>query len=160
VSGQFVAVVSVKGMREINAELDHRGEPKLTAYRKVTVIDANTVAINDINSSDFGAYQSGGYLQFFTPIDMASCTARRSIKDRVGGTLLLSMTTENGMLVIDNANHTITEIIPASVTEAITWRKGVSDIELVNTITGDVSKIMAHNGNHIEDVVVLGEITT
>jgi hypothetical protein len=160
VSGQLVAIVSVKGMREINSELDSNGEPVLTAYRKVTVIDANTIAINNVNSSDFGTYTSGGYLQFFTPIDMTGCTARRSIKDREGGTLLLSLTTENGRLVIDNMAHTITEIIPASVTEAITWRRGVSDLELVNTISGHVSKIMTHGGSHIEDVVVLGEITT
>jgi hypothetical protein len=160
VSGQLVAIVSVKGMVEINSPLDSNGEPELTAYRKVTVVDANTITINDINSSDFGTYTSGGYLQFFTPIDMTGCKARRSIKDREGGTLLLSLTTENGGLVIDNTAHTITEIIPASVTETLTWSRGVSDLELVNTVSGEVSKIITHGGSHIEDVVVLGEITT
>jgi hypothetical protein len=160
VTGQFAAVVSVKGMREINAELDSKGEPRLTAYRKVTVIDANTITINDVNASDFGAYTSGGYLQYFTPIDMSGCTARRSIKDKEGGTVLLSLTTENGGLTIDNVNHTITETISAVDTAAITWRKGVSDIELVTTASGYVSKIMADSGSTIEDVVVLGEITT
>jgi hypothetical protein len=160
VSGQFVAIVSVKGMREINSELDANREPVLTAYRKVTVVDPDTITINEINSSDFGTYTSGGYLQFLTPIDMTGCTARRSIKDREDGTLLLSLTTANGGLVIDNTAHTITEIIPASVTESITWRRGVSDLELVNTVSGDVIKIITQRGSHIEDVVVLGEITT
>jgi hypothetical protein len=57
-------------------------------------------------------------------------------------------------------NHTITETISATDTAAIIWRKGVSDIELVTTASGYVSKIMADSGNPIEDVVVLGEITT
>lgn len=151
VSGQYVAVVSVKGMKEINAE----NPPRDRDYHKVTVIDANTVTINDINSADYSTYTSGGYLQFFTPVDMAGCTARRSIKDKVGGTVLLSLTTANGGLAIDNVAHTITETISATVTAGFTWKKGVTDLELEVTATGVVTEIDA------EDVVVVqAEVTT
>lgn len=151
VSGQYVAVVSCKGMKEINAE----NPPRDRDYHKVTVIDANTVTINDINSSDYSTYTSGGYLQFLTPVDMAGCTARRSIKDKIGGTVLLSLTTANGGIVIDNVAHTITEKIAATVTAGFTWKKGVTDLELEVTATGVVTEIDA------EDVVVVqAEVTT
>lgn len=151
VNGQYVAVVSVKGMKEINGE----SPPRDRDYHKATVVDANTVTINDINSSDYSIYTGGGYLQFLTPLDMAGCTARRSIKDKVGGTLLLSLTTANGGIAIDNVAHTITEKITATATAAIGWKKGVTDLELEVTATGVVTEIDA------EDVVVVqAEVTT
>lgn len=155
VNGQYVAVVSAKGMTEINAKTDCSGQPKLGEYHKVTVVDADNITINDINAADFSAYTSGGYLQFLTPVDMAGCTARRAIKDKIGGTVLLSLTTENGGLVIDNINHTITETITAAATAGITWKKGVTDLELAVTATGVVTEIDS------EDVVVVQqEVTT
>lgn len=153
VNGQYVAVVSVKGMTEINAEVDRNGQPKLTEYHKVTVVDVDNITINDINAADFNAYTSGGYLQFLTPVDMAGCTARRTIKDRIGGTVLLSLTTENGGLVIDNVGHTITEKITATATAALAWKTGVTDLELVNTASGNVTALDAPDKVTVEDEV-------
>lgn len=155
VSGQYVAVVSAKGMTEINAEVDRYGHPKLGEYHKCTVVDVDNITINDINAADFGAYTSGGYLQFLTPLDMAGCTARRTIKDRIGGTELLTLTTENGGLAIDNTAHTITETIAATATAALTWKTGVTDLELVNTASGRVTAIDA-----LDKVTVEDEVTT
>ena len=151
VDGQYAAVVSVKGMTQINASVS---PPALSNYHKVTVIDPNTISINDINAAEFRAYTSGGYLQYFTPLDMAGCSARRTIKDEVGGTVLLELTTGNGALTIDDVNHTITETISAAVTEAITWDCGVSDMEL-ETAAGVVFELVA-----MEQVEIVDEVTT
>lgn len=152
VDGQYAAIVSVQGMKEINASCT---PPAASEYHKVTVVDADHITINDINAANFKAYTSGGYVQYLTPLDMSGCTARRSIKDRVGGTSLLSLTTENGRLAIDNTAHTITETISATDTAAITWSCGVTDLELEVTATGVVTEIDA------EDVVVVAdEVTT
>lgn len=153
VNGQYVAVVSAKGMTEINAKVDSAGHPKLAEYHKATVVDVDNVTINDINAADFGTYTSGGYLQFLTPVDMAGCTARRSIKDKIGGTELLSLTTENGGLAIDNVAHTVTETIAATVTAGFTWKTGVTDLELVNTATGRVTSLDAPDKVTVEDEV-------
>jgi len=151
VNGQYVAVVSVKGMTQINGSVP----PKDKDYHMVTVADVDNVTINDINAAEFSAYVSGGYLQFLTPVDMVGCTARRSIKDKIGGTELLRLDTTSGGLVIDNTAHTITETINATVTAALTWKKGVTDLELEVTATGVVTEIDS------EDVVVtVGEVTT
>jgi len=152
-NGQYVAVVSAKGMTEINAEVDRYGHPKLGEYHKCTVVDVDNITINGINAADFGAYTSGGYLQFLTPLDMSGSTARRSIKDRIGGTELLSLTTENGGLTIDNTAHTITETIAATDTAALAWKTGVSDMELVNTASGHVIAIDAPDKVTVEDEV-------
>lgn len=150
VTGQYAAVVSVQGMKEINAS---NTPPAPSEYHKVTVVDANTITINDINAADFKAYTSGGYLQYLTPLDMSGCTARRSIKDRVGGTVLLSLTTANGSLIIDNTAHTITETISATDTAALTWTCGVTDLELEVTATGVVTEIDSEDVAVVEDEV-------
>ncbi len=152
VTGQYAAVVSVQGMKGINAQ---SAPPAPSEYHKVTVVDVDNITINDINAAEFRPYTSGGYLQYLTPLDMSGCTARRDIKDRVGGTVLLSLTTANGRLAIDNTAHTITETISATDTAAITWSCGVTDLELVNTASGRVTAI-----DTLDKVTVEDEVTT
>lgn len=127
VDGWRVAVVSAKGMTQINAEND---PPAQNDYRRATVIDANTIELNNVNAADFKAYVSGGYLQFLTPVDLTGLGARMSIKDRVGGRELLRLDSSNSRIVIDLTKKTIKLIIDAATTAAITWKKGVYDLEL------------------------------
>lgn len=122
-SGWRVAVVSAGGMDEINAAYN---PPREHDFRPCTVVDSNTVEINTINSSEYSAYTSGGYLQFYTPVDMTSYTARMKIKNKIGGTVLETLTP-----TIDNTNHTITLLITAVATAAYTWKQGVYDLEMV-----------------------------
>jgi tRNA threonylcarbamoyladenosine modification (KEOPS) complex Pcc1 subunit len=130
-TGWRAAVVSAQGMTEINAV---HAPPRDSDFRQVTVSDANTVLINGINSSEFSAYVSGGYLQFFTPQDLTGYTARMMIKDRVGGTVLLSLTSgaPDNRIALDVTNNTITITISAADTAALTWTRGVYDLELVS----------------------------
>lgn len=133
--GWRVAITNVKGMTEINAEAN-----KLTSrdYHQATVIDANTIEINDINASGFKEYVSGGYVQFNTPTNLVGFTARMSIKNKVGGTELFSLTTTNGRITIDAAARIIALNISADDTAAITWASGVYDLEMVSGDTPPV----------------------
>lgn len=128
-NGWRVAVVSVKGMTQINAE---SSPPKDKDYRIATVIDPNTVELNAVNAADYKAYVSGGYLQYNTPVSLAGFTARLSIKDKIGGTVLLSLTTENGGIVVDDTSKAITLSITAVASAALSWKKGVYDLEMVS----------------------------
>ena len=130
--GWRVAITNVKGMTEINAEAN-----KLTSrdYHQATVVDANTIDINDINAAGFKPYVSGGYIQFNTPVDLMGFKARMKIKNRVGGTTLYTLTTENGALAIDAAAKIITIDISESDTAAMTFTTGVYDLELVSGTT-------------------------
>lgn len=129
--GWRVAVVSVEGMTEINAELGSDNLPKEKSYFKATYIDANTIELNRVNSSQFSQYQSGGYLQYLTPVDLAGYAARMTLREKVGGAEIVSLTTENGGIIINNTTKTITIVITAAQAAAIAGKKGVYDLEMV-----------------------------
>lgn len=134
--GWRVAVTSVKGMTQLNAA---NTPPRVRDYVAATVVDADTLDLNSINAAEYSTYLSGGYLQYYTPVDLSSYTARMTIKDRVGGTELLSLTTVNGGIVLDTVKRIITLKITAAATAALTWRRGVYDLEMVaadGTVTG------------------------
>ena len=122
-----VAIQSVKGMTEINSPDD---PPRDRDYHQATVVDTNTISFNDINSLGYKTYTSGGVLRYLTPVDLTGFTARMSIKDKVGGTELLRLDTTNSRIVLNSTASTITLVISATDTAAITFTKGVYDLEL------------------------------
>ena len=148
--GWRCAVTNVKGMTEINAEANNLKDKD---FKPVKVVDANTLEINEINAAGFKAYASGGILQFNTPVVLTGYTARLAIKDKVGGTVLHSLTTENTGIVINTSANTITLTISATETAAFTWKAGVYDLELVSA-TGVVTALLAGK------VTVSKEVTT
>ena len=154
--GWRAAVTSVKGMTEINAA--DPAKLRDSDYHALTVIDANTVEFNDVNAAGFKAYVSGGYLQYNTPVDLTDFVARMEIKDKVGGTLLASADPADGLLkildiAIDNLKKTITLTISATATAAITWKKGVFDLEM-QSLAGVVTALITGS------VSVTKEVTT
>jgi hypothetical protein len=148
-TGWRVAVVSVLGMKEINAR---NSPPRDADFHQVTTTGTDAITINDINSADYTAYTSGGYLQFYTPVDLAGFSARLTIKDRIGGTVLETLVSPTD-IALDNALHTITITISAVDTAALVFTKGVYDLELVSG-SGVVTTL--YSGN----VLVTKEVTT
>jgi len=137
-----VAVVSVDGCKGINAEDPQKLRD--TDFNEASIVDATNIELNKVNAAEFTAYVSGGYLQFYKPVDMTGFTARLSIKDKRGdaGTELLRLDTTNGGITIDVVNNVITLTITATATAALTWKKGVYDLEMVSA-SGVVTKIMS-----------------
>lgn len=148
VNGWRTAVVSVKGMTEINAK---NNPLRATDFNKATVVNANTVQLNKVNAADFSEYESGGYLQYYTPAPLAGYSARMTIKDRVGGTVLLALVSPTH-IVIDDAAKTITVTISATDTAAFAPGRYVYDFEMVNGAV--VTPIL--NG----EIEVTAEVTT
>jgi autotransporter adhesin len=148
-TGWRAVLVSVKGMKQINAAND---PPRDSDFGQVTVPDVDHVSFNKINSSDYSIYTSGGYLQFYTPVDMTGYSARMTIKDRVGGTILQALVSPTD-IVIDNVNHTITITISAATTAGWTWTTGTYDLEMVSP-TAVVTKL--YKGS----ISVTKEVTT
>ena len=146
VDGWRVAVVSVKGMTQINAAND---PPKAKDFIRAKVTDPNTIVLNGVNASGFKPYVSGGYLQYYTPVDMAGYSARLHIKDKVGGTLLLDATP---YVTIDNVAKRINISIPASVTEDIAWKKGVYELEMESG--GSVVSTLLHGSISVTREIV------
>ena len=142
--GWGVAVYGVKSPRQINAV---NNPPEGSDYHSATVIDTGTIELNDVtpvdeNGQEWPAYTSGGFIQYDTPVDLTGYTARMSIKDKIGGAVLHSLTTENGGITIDPAAKTILLSIPATTTEDFTWSRGVYDLEMVSS-AGKVTRIIS-----------------
>lgn len=143
--GWRIAVVSAKGMTKINAS---NNPPETSDYLRATVIDADTIELNDVNSADYKPHiASTGFVQYLTPMDLAGFTARMQIKNKVGGNVLASSLAGDSPLdvitiAIDNAEKTITVTISATATAAFAWSKGVYDLEMVSG-TGVVTALLS-----------------
>jgi len=148
--GWRVAVVDAGGLTELNAA---NNPPKASDFRKATVPDTTHIEFNPLSAVEFGTWTAGGYLQWYTPHDLAGYTARLAVKNKAGGTVQLSLTTENAGIVIDASAKTIKLFQSATDTAAMTWKSGVYDLELVSP-TGVVTALLTGS------VSVTPEITT
>lgn len=126
--GWRVAVVSVQGMTEINAGST---PPKKRDFHRVEVVDSDTLTLLEVNSAGFAAYAGGGFLQYYPPVNLSGYSARMKIKDRIGGAELLSLTSGGGDIILDNSLKTVSLFISDADTEALTWKRGVYDLEMV-----------------------------
>ena len=131
------AVTLVKGMTPINAK---NADPKGNDYRVTTVIDTDTLEYNavspvDDNGREWPAYTSGGFVQWFAPMDLTGKSASMVIYDKKGGTVLASTEAAHAPLdvitaTVDTANKVITFSIKSSDTASFTWKKGVYEAEV------------------------------
>jgi len=133
-NGWRAAVVSAKGMRQINAV---NTPPKHKDYKVVTVLSADSIALNSVNSSDFGAYTSGGYLQYNTPKDMTGYTAALVIKDYSGGNILSTL-----VPVVSNTTKTISISMTAVATAALLYDDAVYELLLTSSFS-EVTELMS-----------------
>lgn len=76
-----------------------------------------------------------------TPYDMTGWTARMQIRERAGGQLYASFTTEAGSIVLGAVDGTIRIKATAAATAAWTWKSGRYDLELVDA-TGQVTRLL------------------
>ncbi len=155
VDGWPVAVVGVKGMRQINAQdFDADGWP--AQVYPATVVDDDHVELNDVRASGFSAYASGGSLMYASPVDLANYVAvRMQVKDEIDGTVLATFTLADGDFTIDLDLKKLTLEISADDTAGFEWDEGITDIELEDT-EGRVSDALGGPRR----VQVLPEVTT
>ena len=148
-TGWRAVVVSANGMEEINAL---NTPPRDNEYKQVTVVDPNTLDFNTVNSADYTAYVDGGYLQYYTPVDLTGYTAEMDIKDKVGGTVLFTLSTStDARIVVDASAKTITMNVTAADTTLITWTRGVYDLEMYSP-SGATTTIFSGNISVVKQV--------
>ena len=148
--GWRAAVVSALGMRQINAK---RIPPRSSELHAITYVSATQVSFNDVDSSKYSTYTSGGFLVSYTPVSLVGFTARMQIRATVESTTTLdSLTSAAGDIVLDDAAHTITITIPATDTDDYDFRSAVYDLELVSA-GGVVTRLAEGN------VILSNEVT-
>lgn len=135
--GWPAAVVSAGGMTQANAT---RYPPQGLDWKAGTVLTTDTVAFNKVNSSDYTAYTSGGFLVYYTPADLSTVTACvLNIYDNPEhtGTPLATLSIGSG-IALDNVAKTITGTL---ATAALTWTTGYYEL-LVTLATGRIVQLL------------------
>jgi hypothetical protein len=67
------------------------------------------------------------------PRDLTGYTAKLTIRNKPGGTVLQALTTENDGILLGDADGTIDLYISDEDTAAFTWRTGVYDLLLTSS---------------------------
>lgn len=144
--GWPVVVSDVEGTIELNAS--NPNKLKDSDFHPALVIDADNIELNQVNGANYGDYEDGGFIQFYTPVNLAIfSSAAMQIRDAQTNVLLADLTTGNGKIVLDNVLKRIVLNIPDTETETYTWKKGIYDLELytgvetVGTMSGNASTI-------------------
>ena len=151
--GWRAAIMNVKAVGDFAAQSN---PPKDSDLRSVAVVDPTTVEFNAINGAAFRAHTSGGQLAWRTPLDLNLYVgARMNVREKVGGPLVANWTTDTNELEIDVANRVLWLRLDDLVTEMLTAKNKVFDIELIRT-GGDADRVCAHDST----LVVLDETTT
>jgi hypothetical protein len=120
-AGWRVKINGAIGMKEANT----------AEYITASEVSATAVTFNSINSLAFSTYTGGGVLEYNQPVDLAGYTARMQIREKVTSeTVLETLTTSNGKILINNTSKTISMILSAASTESYTWKSGVYSLEL------------------------------
>jgi hypothetical protein len=120
-SGWRTKINGAQGMKEANT----------TDYILASEVTPTTVTFNSINSLGYTTYTGGGVLEYNQPVDLTGYTARMQIREKLtSDTVLESLTTVNGKVLINNTNKTISLILSAATTEAYTWKSGVYSLEM------------------------------
>ena len=127
-AGWRVKVTNVAGMTDINSSDN---------YQTVSSITTNTLVFNDVNSLAFKDYTSGGVLEYNVPNNLAAVTARMQIRPSAASdTIIDTLTTENGKIIVDNTAKTITILVDAITTAGYTFQTAVYSMELI--VSGEV----------------------
>jgi hypothetical protein len=151
VDGWRAAVVSAGGMRQINAK---NWPLRTTDFHKITKTGDNGITLNDVNSLSYTTYTSGGSLVYYTPTTLTGYTARMQIRATADSTTVLeSLTSAAGDIVISDAAKTITITISAADTAAYDFDEGVYDFEMVSSDgTPVVTQLLTGNVYVVDEV--------
>lgn len=137
-SGRRFAIVSAKGLLELNAK-NSPPDPK-TDFRKATVVDQDWIELNEVNAIDFKPHEANsGYIQYLTPVDISGYDAVLYIKNRRGGDVLFTLTTAdnpNGKIVIDTVERTVEFFLETPLTSQFDFSKAVFDLNMVAPVSG------------------------
>lgn len=128
--GWAFRIANARGMVEINSPEPAEGEaPK---FYQAIVLSPTTLELNSVDASAYKAYSGGGVISYSVPVDLDAFTgALMQIRPTVDSTeILLSLTTENGRIVLDNVAKQIVIQLPALITADIQWLQAVYGLEL------------------------------
>ena len=136
--GWRVRVTGVSGMKEINMVAED-------SYYIATSVATNQVTLNQINSSNYTTYTSGGVLEWNYPISLVGYTAKMQIRETVDNpTVILELTHLNGGIILDTTNYTITVTMTSTQTAAFSFPTAVYSLELTDSSANVITFIQGN----------------
>lgn len=143
--GWRVRVTGVSGMKEINMVAED-------SYYIATSVATNQVTLNQVNSSNYTTYTSGGVLEWNYPISLVGYTAKMQLRETVDSpTVILELTHLNGGIILDTTNYTITVTMTSTQTAAFSFPTAVYSLELTDS-SGNVTTFIQGNLTLIAEV--------
>ncbi len=144
--------ISIEGVRQPEELNTADGD-----YLIASAISADTIELNSVRAENWRTYLPGGSVIFNRPFDLIGCSARMQIRDRIGGSILLTLSSDpltvpDGEIDIDTSLAALIVRLSPVTTAAITWARGVYDLELI-TPGGDVYPVTAISKVKIGDEV-------
>jgi hypothetical protein len=137
-----VKISGVVGMKEVNS----------TEYSIASAVDTNTITFNQVNATGYTTYVSGGILEYNQPVDLTGFTARMQIREKLtSDAVIVELTTANNKIIIDNTLKTISFVLTAQETAALTFSTAVYSLELVSS-GGEVSQLLTGTISLIKEV--------
>lgn len=139
-NGWPVALNGVQGMIQINATRYPPQPPDLTPG---TVVDANTVSLNEVSSADFTPYWQGGFLVYNAPMPLAGVASTLTVwadPDKCG-TPLLTLAVGSG-ITVDTVGMTIAAEIQTDLLPPLTWKLGYYDWDVTDA-EGIVTRLLS-----------------
>ena len=128
--GWRVAVLDAKGLSQLNAQNNPAKKPDM---RRASVASGTQLTFNELSGAGFGKHVANtGYIAWMTPHALAGYIARMDIKDRIGGTTLLTLNSVGGAIEINDSDKTITLIFEPADTEGVAWNSAIYDLEMVS----------------------------
>lgn len=149
--GWQVRIESVTTPVELNTAADESVAASL--------VDVDTIELNALNGSAWRALGVGGVVIFNKPVDLTGWSARAAVRDRVGGTLQFTwdsnaLNTPDALITVDLAAHAFVLHMSADQAAALTWSKGVWELEAIDP-TGRVYQVIGVSNVMVSCEVVI-----
>jgi hypothetical protein len=143
-----VRITGVGGMKEINLV----NEEDYYLSSGVTGSSNNEIIINSINAANFSTYTSGGIVSWNTPVPLTNLTGIMQIRENIDSSVLLELTTNNGGIIINPTDYTITVKMTSAQTSAFAFSTAIYSLELTNTISETVTTFLTGNLSLVREV--------
>lgn len=145
--------VRIQGVTQ-PSEMNSAEGSALTAF----VVEPDVVEFNTLDASSWGAFVVSGHLVFNQPADLTGWVIRMHVRDKIGGTMLLSFSSDpadspDGTIALEADMSAFSLQLAASVTATLPWTSAVYDIEGIRP-DGQVVSLIAPS-----PVVVYSEVT-
>lgn len=142
--GWRVRLNGVGGMKEINMTAED-------SYYIATAVTTDTITLNQVNSSTYTAYTSGGVVEWNTPVSLTGLSAKMQLRETIDSSTILELTNLNGGISIDPTYYTITVTMTSLQTALFSFPTAVYSLELTDS-NGDVTTFIQGNLTLIQEV--------